>query len=75
MKKLKKEDRIEGESSLIEVKKKNKGEWVFSVYNTYMRTNPFSIIFTQDAENPNVVKTEMVYLFSIIPAVTYNFKF
>ncbi|NQY66740.1 MAG: TonB-dependent receptor, partial [Flavobacteriales bacterium] len=30
MKKLKKEDRIEGESSLIEVKKKNKGEWVFS---------------------------------------------
>ncbi|MCH7535060.1 MAG: hypothetical protein IH948_04850, partial [Bacteroidetes bacterium] len=56
-------------------KKRNDSEWVFSVYNAYLRSNPYSIIFTQDASDPNTVKTEKVYLFSIIPAVTYNFKF
>ncbi len=51
------------------------GEWVFSVYNAYLRKNPYTINFTEDENNPGATKAEMVYLFSIIPSVTYNFKF
>ncbi len=50
------------------------GEWVFSVYNTYLRKNPYVINFTEDSDNPGTTKAEMVYLFSIIPSITYNFK-
>lgn len=51
------------------------GEWVFSIYNAYNRHNAFAINFRQDPENPNETIAEKVYLFPIIPAVTYNFKF
>lgn len=51
------------------------GEWVFSVYNAYYRKNAFSINFTEDEDNPNHTIAEKLYLFPIIPAVTYNFKF
>ncbi len=52
------------------------GTWVFSVYNAYNRRNAFSIFF-QQKENSRV-ETEAIRFSvfgSIIPAVTYNFKF
>jgi hypothetical protein len=52
------------------------GTWVFSVYNAYNRRNAFSIYF-QQKENSRV-ETEAIRFAvfgSIIPAVTYNFKF
>jgi len=49
--------------------------WNFSIYNVYNRHNAFAIMFTQDVNNPNVVKAEKVYLFKIIPSVSYNIKF
>lgn len=65
-----------------------RGSWSFSVYNAYARKNAFSITFNEVINNdpsynpdedgpivteePSAIKT---YLFSIIPAVTYNFKF
>ncbi len=55
--------------------KKWKGEWVFSVYNAYMRKNAFQINFRQDENDPTITHAEKLYLFSIVPAVTYNFKF
>lgn len=55
--------------------KKWNGEWNLSVYNVYGRKNAWAINFVQDAENPNVTYAEKTYLFSIIPAITYNFKF
>jgi len=51
------------------------GEWNLSVYNAYNRHNAWSINFTQDGSDPNVTYAEKTYLFAIIPALTYNFKF
>jgi hypothetical protein len=55
--------------------KKWYGEWNFSVYNVYNRHNAWSINFTHDPDNPNVTYAEKTYLFSIIPAISYNLKF
>ncbi|MDO9257361.1 MAG: TonB-dependent receptor [Bacteroidales bacterium] len=55
--------------------KKWHGEWNLSVYNAYNRHNAWSISFTQDAVDPNVTYAEKTYLFAVIPALTYNFKF
>jgi outer membrane cobalamin receptor len=51
------------------------GEWNLSVYNAYNRKNAWTINFIQDRENPNITIAEQTYLFSIIPAITYSFKF
>lgn len=50
-------------------------EWNFSVYNAYGQKNPWVINFVQDPNNPNETYAEMTYLFSIIPAITFNFNF
>ena len=55
--------------------KKWHGEWNLSVYNVYNRHNAWAINFTPDAKDPNVTYAEKTYLFAIIPALTYNFKF
>jgi hypothetical protein len=47
----------------------------FSVYNAYNRHNTWSINFTQDNINPDITYAEKVYLFGIIPSVTFNFHF
>lgn len=49
--------------------------WTLSVYNAYNRHNAFVINFVKNKENPNIMEAEMVYLFPIIPAITYNFRF
>lgn len=51
------------------------GEWNFSIYNAYYRKNTFSISFQQNPDKPEVTEAYKVYLFPIIPAVTYNLKF
>ena len=51
------------------------GSWTFSVYNAYNRHNAYSISFKADPNNPTVTEAWKTYLFPIIPAVTYNFKF
>jgi hypothetical protein len=55
--------------------KKWRGEWNLSIYNVYNRKNAWSINF--DFDPTNIYRTYAVktYLFSIIPAITYNFKF
>jgi len=59
----------------IDKKKRWQSEWNFSVYNAYNRKNAWAINFIQDIENPLVTYAEKTYLFSIIPSITYNFKF
>ena len=49
--------------------------WTLSVYNAYNRHNAFVINFVKNKENPNIMEAEMIYLFPIIPAITYNFRF
>ena len=56
--------------------KRWKGEWVFSLYNVYARRNAYTIYFKQNEDDPT--KREAVRLSiigSIIPGITYNFKF
>ncbi len=55
--------------------RKWQGEWNLSVYNAYNRKNAWAINFVQDNSNPNVTYAEKTYLFSVLPALTYNFTF
>ncbi len=50
-------------------------EWNLSVYNVYARKNTWAINFVQDPDDPNRTFAEKTYLFSVIPAITYNFSF
>lgn len=59
-----------------------KGQWVFSVYNVYSRKNAFTIYTrTKRDDDGNVIgdgtqkEARMIYLFPILPSVTYNIKF
>jgi hypothetical protein len=59
-----------------------KGQWVFSVYNAYNRQNPFTIYTrTTKDDDGNVIgdgtqkEARLIYLFPVLPSVTYNFKF
>ncbi|HAQ65728.1 MAG TPA: hypothetical protein DCR43_07750 [Bacteroidales bacterium] len=47
----------------------------FSLYNAYGRKNAWAINFKQEKERPLVTYAEMTYLFGVVPAVTFNFKF
>lgn len=50
--------------------------WTFSLYNVYVRRNPYSIFFKQDPDNPKITNAYRLSIFgSIIPGVTYNLKF
>jgi hypothetical protein len=55
-------------------KKRWKGEWNFSLYNVYNRKNPWIITYQQD-KTTGIPYAEMMYLFGIVPSITYNFKF
>lgn len=55
---------------------KGKSEWVFSVYNVYNRRNPFSVYVRQNPDDPSKTEAVRYSVFaSILPSVTYNFKF
>ena len=49
-------------------------EWIFGVYNTYNRANPYFVYFLIDplTEKP---RANQVSLLPIIPSISYNFKF
>jgi CarboxypepD_reg-like domain/TonB-dependent Receptor Plug Domain len=61
--------------------RKNSDYWVFGVYNLYARKNPFSIYFTQGKERVaqgapvNSEARQLSIIGTVIPAVSYNFKF
>ena len=52
-----------------------KSDLNFSLYNAYGRKNPWIIMFRQERDNPDQTYAEMVYLFSFVPSITYNFTF
>ena len=49
--------------------------WDISIYNAYWRKNVFSYSFRQNEENIHQTDAYKIYLFGIVPSVTYNFKF
>ena len=54
---------------------KFESSWNFSIYNVYARKNAFSISFRDSKDDPTKTEAVKLSLFSIIPSVTYNFKF
>lgn len=54
--------------------KRWKGEWVFSIYNVYGRSNAAAVNFGQNLET-GLSEARKISIFGIIPSVTYNFKF
>ena len=69
--------------SAVLVPRKNKNRhvqtsWVFSIYNIYNRKNAFTV-FSQDQEVDDVKTGSkeyvMIYLFPIVPSVTFNMHF
>lgn len=77
--------RVDLSATLVPRKNKDKKfetSWVFSLYNVYSRKNPFSIstrvVLDDDG---NVVgdgtqkEARLIYLFPILPSVTFNIKF
>jgi hypothetical protein len=61
--------------------RKNSDYWVFSFYNVYGHKNPFSIYFSQDdkrAPQGQAIQsqaTQLSILGTVVPSVSYNFKF
>ncbi len=61
--------------------RKNENYWVFGVYNVYARRNPFSIYFAQVDERPiggNPIETQATrvsIIGTLLPSISYNFKF
>ncbi|MBB6459177.1 TonB-dependent receptor [Flammeovirga kamogawensis] len=55
--------------------KKNESSFNFSIYNIYARKNTYSYIFRSSQSNPEELEAVKVYLFSILPSFSYNFKF
>jgi predicted acetyltransferase len=55
--------------------KRLKSDLNISIYNIYNRHNAWMINFSQDEENPNITVAELVYVFPIIPSITWNFHF
>ena len=62
--------------------KKYKTSWIFSLYNVYSRKNPFSLytrVALDDDDNligdGTIKEARMIYLFPILPSVTYNISF
>ncbi|MGC9375679.1 MAG: TonB-dependent receptor [Bacteroidales bacterium] len=52
-----------------------RSELNLSIYNVYNRKNTWMLFFSQDDEDPNITIAEKVYLFPILPSITYNFYF
>ena len=73
--------RLEGNLFRNGKPRKNTDYWVFSFYNVYGRRNPFSIYFSQgDERTPNGLAldsqaTQLAIVGTIIPSISYNFKF
>ena len=62
----------------VDVKKKFRSNWAFSVYNVYNRANPFFLYVDNDgsfATGDVKITVKQVSLFPIIPSVTWNFEF
>lgn len=54
---------------------KYESSWTFSIYNAYGQSNPYTISFQKDPNNPMKTQVLQTTLFKMVPSVTYNFKF
>jgi hypothetical protein len=62
----------------MEIKKRFRHNWAFSIYNVYNRANPFFLYVDNDGNFLNgdfKLTVKQVTLFPVIPSVTWNFEF
>lgn len=56
--------------------RKNRDYWIVTIYNVYARKNAYSYFFRESETNPGIGEIVQYSVFgTIIPAITYNFKF
>jgi len=55
--------------------KKYSSEWLFSVYNAYFRKNAWIIYFTRSESDPSLTEARKLYMFPVVPSITYHFRF
>ncbi|MDR2120690.1 MAG: TonB-dependent receptor [Tannerella sp.] len=55
-------------------RKRWKSEWNVALFNAYNKKNPWVITYLRNTDT-GMPYAEMMYLFGIVPSVTYNFKF
>ncbi len=68
--------RLEGKKVKSNGQPKKKSDyWVFSIFNAYGRRNAYSYIFRQQEGSEETEVVRYSILGSIIPSVTYNFRF
>ncbi len=73
--------RLDGKKVRRGKERKYESYWVFGAYNVYAHKNPFSIYFSQADDRsvpgqPVATKgTSMSIIGSVIPSISYNFKF
>ena len=53
---------------------KYESSWNFSVYNAYLKKNPFVLNINNNEDNPNIRQFDLIY-FGFVPGITWNFKF
>jgi hypothetical protein len=62
----------------MQVKKKFRSNWNFSIYNVYNRANPYFLYIDNEGgllTNDFKISVKQVTLFPIIPSATWNFEF
>ncbi|MBL7782737.1 MAG: TonB-dependent receptor [Saprospiraceae bacterium] len=55
--------------------KRFESEWAFSIYNVYGRKNAYTIMFRDSETHPGTTEAVKTSLFSIVPSVSWNFRF
>ena len=64
-----------GATVQLKQKKHFSSELAFGLYNAYARNNAFIITFRDNKEDPGKTEAVQTTLFSIVPFISYNFKF
>ncbi len=64
-----------GANLLLKETPKFRSELSFGVFNAYGRKNAYSILFRTKDDNSGDTEAVKLYLFSVIPSITWNFRF
>jgi hypothetical protein len=64
-----------GGTLLLRDSRNSRSELNFGLFNAYGRKNAYSILFRTKEGDPSKTEAVKLYLFSVIPSITWNFRF
>lgn len=67
--------RLDLSARYTHVGKKLTYEWLFGLYNTYCRYNPYLIYFEDDSSKPSGTRAVLHAMYGLVPSVSYILKF